>query len=284
MMGRSPSVSVLMRSHNDGQYLDQAVKSVLAQTFQDLELVIVNDASTDSTFEQVERWRRADPRVRAIHNHPNRGGPASSNIALRAARGEYVANLDGDNYWIDSQKLAEQVSWLEAHQDYVLVGGLTQKVDRRGQPLEVIRRPETDDQIRRQFLRRNPIGASAVCFRRQAAVSVGGYPGQVKLSEDFGLWLALGQLGKLYNPQRIWNAYRVTGDNISDIQPAAQVVDQLHYIRKYRGQYPGYRKAVVACTLRLMRLKLAAWASPHPTAAAGVHSLKALKGAWGRLE
>jgi glycosyltransferase involved in cell wall biosynthesis len=274
-----------MRSHNDGQYVDEAIRSVLTQTYQHLELVIVNDGSTDSTFERVEHWRRSDSRVRAIHNNPNRGGPASSNIALAAATGEYVANLDGDNYWVDRHKLAQQVSWLEAHPDYVLVGGLTQKVDRRGQPLAVIRRPETDDQIRRQFLRRNPIGASAVCFRRLAAASVGGYPIEhLKLSEDYGLWLALGQLGKLHNLQRVWNAYRVTGDNISDIQPAAQVLDQLHYVHKYRHQYPGYRRAVLACTFRRMRLRFAKWASPHPKAAAGVHALKALKNAWGRSE
>jgi glycosyltransferase involved in cell wall biosynthesis len=281
MRGQSPLVSVIMRSHNDGEYVDEAIKSVLTQTYQHLEVVIVNDGSTDSTFDRVEYWRRTDARVRPIHNKPNRGGPASANIALGAALGEYVANLDADNYWVDRQKLAQQVCFLEAQADHVLVGGLTQKVNRTGQPLGIIRRPETDEEIRRQFLRRNPIGASAVCFRRQAALSVGGYPQHLRFSEDYGLWLALGQLGKVHNLQRIWNAYRVTGDNINDLQPAAQLVDQMHYVRKYRRAYPGYRRAVLACTSRRMRLRLAKWASPHPTAAAGIHALKSWKSAWG---
>jgi glycosyltransferase involved in cell wall biosynthesis len=283
MTGHGPLVSVIMRSHNDGQYVDEAIKSVLTQTYQHLELVVVNDGSTDSTFARVEYWRRADSRVRAIHNNPNRGGPASSNIALGAAIGEYVANLDGDNYWVDRQKLAQQVSFLQSHPEYVLVGGLTERVDRRGQPLGVIRRPETDDEIRRQFLRRNPIGASTVCFRRRAAVSVGGYPIEhLKLSEDYGLWLALGRLGKLHNLQRIWNAYRVTGDNIRDLQPTAQVLDQLHYVHKYRREYPGYRRAVLSCHCRRIGLKFAKWAAPHPAAAVGIHALKSMKNAWGR--
>jgi glycosyltransferase involved in cell wall biosynthesis len=277
-------VSVIMRSHNDGEYIDEAIKSVLTQTYQHLELVIVNDGSTDSTFDRVEYWRRTDARVRPIHNTPNRGGPASANIGLGAAAGEYVANLDADNFWVDRQKLAQQVSFLQAHPDYVLVGGLTRKVNRRGQPLGIIRRPETDEAIRRQFLRRNPIGASAVCFRRQPAVSVGGYPQHLRFSEDYGLWLALGQLGKIYNQQRIWNAYRVTGDNINDLQPAAQLVDQMHYVRRYRRAYPGYWRAMLSCTSRRVRLGVAQWASPHPTAAAGIQALKSLKNAWDSSE
>ena len=284
MTGPGPLVSVIMRSHNDGQYVDEAIKSVLAQTYQHLELIVVNDGSTDTTFARVEYWRRTDSRVRAIHNNPNRGGPASSNIALAAATGEYVANLDGDNYWVDRQKLAQQVAFLEAHPDHVLVGGLTQKVNRSGQPLGVIQRPETDDEIRRQLLRRNVIGASAVCYRRRAAASLGGYPLERKLSEDYGLWLALGKLGKLHNQQRIWNAYRVTGDNISDLQPAEQVLDQMYFIRKYRREYPAYRRALLFCRLRRMRLRVAKWASPHPSAAAGIQALKSMKSAWGKSE
>jgi glycosyltransferase involved in cell wall biosynthesis len=284
MKGRDPLVSVIMRSHNDGQYVDEAIKSVLTQTYQHLEVVIVNDGSTDATFDRLEYWRRTDARVRPIHNNPNRGGPASANIALGAAAGEYVANLDADNYWVDRQKLAQQVAFLEANPDYVLVGGLTQKVNRRGQPLGIIRRPETDEAIRRQFLRRNPIGASAVCFRRHSAVSVGGYPQHLRFSEDYGLWLALGQLGKVHNLQRIWNAYRVTGDNINDLQPVPQLVDQMHYVRKYRRAYPGYRRAMLACMSRRMRLGFAKWVSPYPRAAAGIQALKSLKNAWGGAE
>jgi glycosyltransferase involved in cell wall biosynthesis len=280
MRGQEPLVSVIMRSHNDGEYVDEAIKSVLTQTYQLLELVIVNDGSTDSTFDRLEYWRRTDARVRPIHNKPNRGGPASANIALGAAVGEYVANLDADNYWVDRQKLVQQVSFLQTHLDYVLVGGLTQKVNRRGQPLGIIPRPESDEAIRRQFLRRNPIGASTVCFRRQAALSVGGYPQHLRFSEDYGLWLALGQLGRVHNQQRIWNAYRVTGDNISDLQPVAQLVDQMHYVRRYRGAYPGYWGAMLACTSRRMRLGVAKWAAQHQATATAIQALKSRKSAW----
>jgi hypothetical protein len=115
-------------------------------------------------------------------------------------------------------------------------------------------------------------------------VSVGGYPQHLRFSEDYGLWLALGQLGKVHNLQRIWNAYRVTGDNINDLQPVPQLVDQMHYVRKYRRAYPGYRRAMLACMSRRMRLGFAKWVSPYPRAAAGIQALKSLKNAWGGAE
>jgi glycosyltransferase involved in cell wall biosynthesis len=274
---RTPLVSVIMRSHNDGRFLDQAVGSVLDQTYRHLELIIVNDASTDCTRERVEYWRTVDRRVRVIHNPRGRGGPASSNIGLQAAKGEYVANLDADNYWVDSGKLAEQVKWLEEHRDYVLVGGLTRTVDVDGRALSTSRRAETDTQIRRKILRSNGIGNSVACFRRSAAQQVGGYPEEfLGLSEDFGLWLALGQLGKFHNPQRVWNAYRVTGDNISDLKRADQIRDQLHYVRKHRRQYPGYLTAEISCFCRLTLLKLMASTGISNAARARIQAWKAL--------
>jgi glycosyltransferase involved in cell wall biosynthesis len=266
-------VSVIMRSHNDGRFLDEAVASVLGQTYRHLELVIVNDGSTDSTRERAERWRATDPRVRVIHNHTGRGGPASANIGLRAAKGDYVANLDADNYWIDLRKLSTQVQWLEEHPEYVLVGGLTRTVDVNGRPLRLSRRAETDAEIRRRILRSNGIGNSVACYRREAALSVGGYPEEfLGLSEDFGLWLALGQLGKFYNPQRVWSAYRITGDNISDLKQAEQIRDQRYYVRKYWKRYPGYLGAECSCFCRLMLLRLTAAARVLRTARARVQT------------
>ena len=90
-------VSAIMPVHNGLATLDRAVLSVLAQGFQNWELVVVDDGSDDVTPELLEKWRRADGRVRIIRTEENRGPSAAHNVALRQAAGELVAYLDCDD-------------------------------------------------------------------------------------------------------------------------------------------------------------------------------------------
>src|SRR5437867_1266985 len=91
-----PLVTVYITNHNYGRYLEQAIKSVLNQTQQDFELIVIDDGSTDDSRSIIERY--ADhPKIRPIFQE-NRGLNISNNIALRAARGQYIMRLDADDY------------------------------------------------------------------------------------------------------------------------------------------------------------------------------------------
>jgi len=106
----SPKVTVFIPTYNYGHFLGEAIQSVLDQTFQDWELIVVDDGSTDNTREVVAAFR--DPRIHYVYQQ-NQGNPAARNNALRLARGEYVACLDADDMWFP-EKLEKQVAQLDS--------------------------------------------------------------------------------------------------------------------------------------------------------------------------
>ena len=114
----APRVSVILPSHNRVTHLPRSVGSVLQQGFRDLELVIVDDGSTDGTQAWVEAL--GDERVRYLRHENNRGAGAARNTGIAAARGELLAFQDSDDEWLPG-KLARQVGYLDAHPDVALV-------------------------------------------------------------------------------------------------------------------------------------------------------------------
>ena len=110
MEGPRPKVSVYTPTYNYGRFLGEAIQSVLDQTFQDWELIVVDDGSTDGTREVMDAF--ADPRIHYVYQE-NQGNPAARNTALRLARGEYVACLDADDAWFP-EKLEKQVAKLDS--------------------------------------------------------------------------------------------------------------------------------------------------------------------------
>jgi glycosyltransferase involved in cell wall biosynthesis len=118
------TISVAITTYNHVAYLRQALESVIAQeTSYPFEVVVLDDCSTDGTSEIVSAYSRSFPdRIRAIVHPRNHGALASALELLQEVRGEYVALLEGDDYWIDSTKLQTQVTFLETHRDFVLCG------------------------------------------------------------------------------------------------------------------------------------------------------------------
>ncbi|RKH08470.1 glycosyltransferase family 2 protein [Corallococcus sp. CA047B] len=107
-----PSVSVIIPAYNVEAYLGAAIDSVLAQTRRDIEIVIVDDGSTDRTVEVAERYQ--DPRIRVFKNERNAGASQSRNVAIGHARGEWVAILDSDDWWAET-RLERLLTLAEAH-------------------------------------------------------------------------------------------------------------------------------------------------------------------------
>lgn len=119
-----PRVSILMAAFNAERFIGAAIESVMAQTFEDWELLIVNDGSTDETARIIADFASNDPRIQALSHAgaANRGIASSRNLALRGARGELVAILDADDVWMPP-KLADQVAIMDAHPDAGMVCG-----------------------------------------------------------------------------------------------------------------------------------------------------------------
>lgn len=107
-----PSISVVMCAYNAAAFITPAIQSILDQTFKDFELLIVDDASTDTTREIIEAFK--DPRIRVFYHQKNRGSGAARNTALREAKGEYIALMDADDFSLPT-RLAAQKRYLDKH-------------------------------------------------------------------------------------------------------------------------------------------------------------------------
>jgi glycosyltransferase involved in cell wall biosynthesis len=192
-IGSGPAITVVMTVYNGLPFVEEAVDSVLGQDFDDFELVVVDDGSTDGTADVLAR--RSDPRL-YLHRRPHQGRVAALNHALALARGRYVANLDADDVALPG-RLALPVRFLDEHPEVAAVGSAV--VARVGRP-GVRRLPRSDRALRWSFLLRNPVFNSSVTFRTSALAEVGGYdPAWTDMLLDADLLLRLGRRHKLAN-------------------------------------------------------------------------------------
>ena len=209
------TVSVLMAVWNGEKYLSLSMDSILAQTFTDFELLVLDDGSTDSTLDILRKYAARDHRVRVI-TRENRGLVASLNELLGQANGQFVARMDADDISLPN-RFSLQVQFLRDHPDVVCVGGNVEVIDEKGRLLTTFRYADSDEEIQE----RNLSGQTGIChpsatMRRDALVRAQGYDSHFFPAEDLDLWLRLGEIGKLANLQDIVLRYRFHASSVSE--------------------------------------------------------------------
>src|SRR3990167_10841421 len=168
-------VSIIMPAYNGAKWIEKAILSVLAQSFTDFEFIIINDDSSDNTEEIITAFTKYDKRIKYIKNERNLGVQKTRNIALDISLGEYIAEIDQDDEWIDKDKLKKQVEFLENNQGHVLVGTGVVVIDEGGSEIARYFMPETDLEIRKKILRANCFIHSSVLYKPKSFKKIGGY-------------------------------------------------------------------------------------------------------------
>ena len=182
----APRVSVVMAVHDGERYVGAAVDSILTQKFRDLELIVVDDGSTDRSPEIVRE--HADPRVRLIANGRNLGLAPSLNVGLAEARGEFVARLDADDVAMP-HRLARQVEFMDANPQVALLGSWYTEMAADGTPGAEVKLPTAHWDLRWHLCLYSPFAHSAVLWRRAlVAERVGQYDERLTYSMDLDLW------------------------------------------------------------------------------------------------
>jgi len=209
----APRVSVLIAEYNAAPFLAAAIDSVLAQTFTEFELVVVDDASTDGSRGIVERYR--DSRIRLIVNDRNLGAGGARNRGLAAISSEYVACLDGDDLCFP-QRLARQIAYLDAHPEVAAVGAQARLIDIAGRNIGEVRRPVTELGIRWWRIFGSPLIHSSAMVRRAIVWDeLGGYEEAFRFGEDFDLWYRMAKRHAIHNLPETLVAYRFDPHSIT---------------------------------------------------------------------
>lgn len=219
----TPRVSVVMPNYDGAKYLAEAIASVLAQTFADFELLVLDDGSSDDSLAIARAFD--DPRVH-VHALEHGGLPATLNRGIALARGELIARMDSDDI-ARPHRFARQVAYLDAHPDVIVLGAQVELLysDGRRAPGEPM--PCTPDEVA-QVLPELPVLLHPTVFMRTAAVrAVGGYRAAYARAEDCDLWLRISELGPIANLPDVVLDFRRHGDNVSYVHRTQQLLDVL---------------------------------------------------------
>lgn len=211
----NPRVSVIMAVYNGERYLHEAVDSIFAQTLTDLELIVVNDASTDRTAELLARY--TDSRIRVLHNQHNLGPGPSRNIAIRAARAPFIAIQDADDTCART-RLEAQIAFLHSNPAVTLVGCQGMHIDDKGQCLSLIDVPLHDLSIKWGLLFGCTCIPASLVMRRNAIDRAGSYSEEgpsARYCEDYDLFSRMNRVGASANLAERFYAYRVNREGTS---------------------------------------------------------------------
>jgi glycosyltransferase involved in cell wall biosynthesis len=191
-------ISVLLPVHNGGKLIETAIQSVINQDFDDYEILVIDDASTDGTPALLRRYQQTCARLRVITHAGNKGLAATLNEGLAEASGEYVARLDHDDEALPT-RLRIQAAFLDAHPGHLVVGsyvyhmGATRRHDR------LVTLPESSEDIAATLPKYNCMYHPAIMLRRQAILDMGGYREAFRNAEDYDLWLRVSKIGSMAN-------------------------------------------------------------------------------------
>ncbi len=204
-----PKISVIMPAYNAERTLAEAIESILSQEFGDLEIIIIDDGSSDGTGKIIERYAKSDSRVKKLTNNFNQGIAPSRNRGLVSAQGTYIACLDSDDI-AEPQRLGEQLRIMEENPEYVLLGSDLTIIDERSGAIGRRIYPYTDADLRRSMTRLNPFAQPASMFSAEVARQIGGYREDLLVCEDYDLFLRLAEKGKIANINNALTRYRIS--------------------------------------------------------------------------
>jgi glycosyltransferase involved in cell wall biosynthesis len=232
-LSRIPKVSIVIPSYNYGHYMGATIESILAQTYTDFELLILDDGSQDDSFTIAQRYAHEDPRVR-VWQQTNSGPIETVNRLMAQTRGEFVAKVDADDQWLPERltwamtDMAEDPDLSATFCGYLIIdgsGNISGLIDQL--TLGTI----TGRAMIQRMLAANVACACTAVVRRTALDQAGVFARAYRISNDWDLWLRLALVGNLKLRGEVGALYRWHGNNLSgDAQLHEGTQDQLHII------------------------------------------------------
>jgi len=207
----SPLVSVIMPAYNSADFIAESIQSVLQQTHQNWELLIIDDASPDNTISIIEEFKYLDPRIKLFQNETNQGAGVARNAGIKAAQGAYIAFLDSDDLWLP-EKLEVQLKFMQTH-DLVMTYSSYYLIDENGKNLhkKVMALPTL---TYKKLLKSNYVGNLTGIYKAERLGKI--YSPILRKRQDWALWLTI--LRKIENTKGISQPlakYRIRERSIS---------------------------------------------------------------------
>lgn len=261
-----PLVSIIIPAYNAERFVAQSIESMLAQTYKNIEIIVVDDGSADKTYSVAKRYERKNPKVKVILHKKNQGEPFAANTAFRATRGEFIARMDADDIAYP-ERIELQVNYMLAHPEIILLGTQAQVIDENGQVTGKKTFPLTHDKIYKAYATYHPVLHPACMFRRSLLphkdrlMDVGYAP-----NDDYNTFFGFLRYGKFANLPQTLMGYRVHGSNISLVHARSKVYNFMR-IRTRAVLKLGYKPtplSILVCGLQALFVTIMpeAWIVP----------------------
>lgn len=233
-----PKISVLMPAYNVEKYIGEAIESILNQTLADFEFIIIDDCSTDKTWEIIQEYASKDQRISIYKNENNLGISCTRNKLISLANGNYVVWQDADDISMD-YRLEHQYKFMEEHPEVGISGGYLKFFNERGG--DGIRKyPIDDESLRRMIFRYSPVSQPAAIIRRECFNVTGFFPNISLVAEDLAMSFQIGTKYKFGNLQEVLIKYRENENSVTFKKLKIQVLHSC-YLRKLYSKSDAYK-------------------------------------------
>lgn len=246
MAGRAPRVAVVMPTFNCEAYIGAAIASILAQTLQDFELIIVDNGSKDGTVQVARSYEEVDRRVRVLV-HPHGGVSGALNFGIAQSNSEYIARMDGDDI-SDPRRLEIQIEFMEQNCDVIICG--TDMISFKGDSKRRNFYPTTDRDCRIFLLLRSCFSHPTVVIRRGAFSDHQFYKSEYNFAEDYQAWCELVDAGRFHNIGEPLYMYRLHDNQVTHEKRAKQIALHLAISeRHHRRLGVDFDKTALECII-----------------------------------
>lgn len=240
---RKPLVSVIMPVYNAGFYLVEALDSVFAQTYTNIEVIAVNDGSTDKSLKILQRLARKESRLKIITYKKNKGVGTAANLGVAAAKGNYIARMDADDI-IPADRIEKQINYLLANKNVIVVGGQVELVNEYKSPIVTKRFPTNHKSIVDMAFIAMPIQQGAMMVNKTLLpADFIWYRTKLKTSEDLDFFFRIFRHGEGANLADTVLYYRQHGKSLTQAEHPKEILFQAFKVRLLAifdyGIYPG---------------------------------------------
>ncbi len=248
-------VSVLICAYNVEKYIDECLNAVIAQTYKNLEIIVVNDGSTDGTLAKLRQFEAKDPRVKIIDNIVNQGTSKSLNIGIQYCQGEIIARTDSDDivdiHWIETlmrelDNSPETIA-ISAYLEFLAEKGNGSKLSRSRKHGKNAENPISSEAISQRMLFGNPVHNNVALVRRKVFSEYGlRFDPDYIHAEDYKFWFEVSKLGKMRTYPKALVKYRLHATQVSSAynQKQRSIAKKIkreaisHYLQQYGIQLP----------------------------------------------
>jgi glycosyltransferase involved in cell wall biosynthesis len=213
-------VSIILPVYNAEKFLKTAIDSVLSQTYQYFELLIINDGSTDNTSNIIQTFN--DPRIVFINQLSNKGITYRLNEGIKTATGKYIARIDADDIW-HPQKLEKQINILNKNKNLAFIATDFYRIDYQNNILSIDKNSQYNNNLRHNILKKNLFCHSSIILKKEICLNVNLYDETIKHAEDYHCWIKiLSKYDGIILPE-ILTYYRISSNQISFKKRKTQV-------------------------------------------------------------